>query len=121
VNDSTVLLDYGLLARPGEPTDGPVGRVDYMAPEQWDGGRLSPAADWYSVGLLLFEALTGALPFSGTAQEVLLRKRTVGAPSPSLLVPGVPQDLDTLCAALLRSSPELRPDGAAVVATLRAR
>ncbi len=119
VRGSTMLLDYGLSARPGEPPQsGAVGRIAYMAPEQWESGRLTPAADWYSVGLLLFEALTGALPFSGTAQEVLLRKRTVGAPPPSLLVSGVPEDLDELCAELLRGSPELRPDGATVLRAL---
>ncbi|MCA9592999.1 MAG: serine/threonine protein kinase [Myxococcales bacterium] len=109
VEHTAIVLDYGLCARPDDDAlDGPVGTAATMAPEQWDGEQLTPAVDWYAVGLLLFEALTGTVPFTGTAQEVLVRKRTVGAPPPSLLVSGVPSDLDQLCTKLLSSSSERR-------------
>gem|GEM_PF-6154996 len=64
-----VLLDFGLVAHTSSATAptfssqvGAVGTVAYMAPEQAMSGSTGPAADWYSVGVLLFEALTGAQP-----------------------------------------------------------
>ncbi len=51
-----------------------VGTWDYMAPELlWDSS--SPHSDWYSLGILLYEAVTGELPFSGNASEVLIKKQ----------------------------------------------
>ena len=61
------LLDFGVvaeLARDPEP-DEVVGTIRYMAPEQALGVAPTPAADWYSVGVVLFQALTGKLPFEG--------------------------------------------------------
>ncbi|MCA9612720.1 MAG: hypothetical protein KC586_08165, partial [Myxococcales bacterium] len=66
------------------------------------------AADAYALGVLLFEALTGKLPFDGGGMEVLVRKQSVEAPMASELAPGVPDDLDVLCAGLLRRSPRER-------------
>ena len=47
------------------------GTVAYMAPEQASGDMLTEAADWYSVGTLVFQALTGRLPFDGDSQAIL--------------------------------------------------
>lgn len=122
----TVLLDYGLVTHLGLPDDHEtgemVGTAAYMAPEQWDRASSGPASDWYAVGVMLFEALTGSLPFSGSAQAVFVRKRTVGAPRPSLLVGSahVPAQLDDLCAALLGTDPAQRPDRERIVLQLRA-
>lgn len=106
-----VVVDFGLALQHDNATTTSVGTTSYMAPEQWETSNTSPAADWYAVGLLLFEALTGQLPFSGSAYEVLLRKRTVGAPGPGLYVREVPPDLDDLCQRLLRSTPDRRANG----------
>ncbi len=126
-----VVMDYGLAAEhaPGSPggpspvTPGPtpnemIGTAAYMAPEQWDTKELSPAVDWYSLGVILFEGLCGALPFVGSAHEVLLRKRTVSAPGPSLLLPEIPDDLDAICHGLMISDPKRRWSGARVLARL---
>ena len=74
-----------------------VGTVNYMAPEQCGGDvKLTPAADWYAVGVVLYFALCGRLPFEGTATEILMRKQRESPPPPATMVPGIPADLDAL-------------------------
>jgi hypothetical protein len=113
-----VLLDFGLTTRVAlddSLTDGAlVGSVDYMAPEQADGGAVGPAADWYALGVVLFEALTGRLPFGGSPMEVLDRKNEAASPSAATIAPGVPADLDELCRQLLQRDPAARPSGRAL-------
>ncbi len=111
-----VLLDLGTLPRLGDTHDPAraVGPVSHAAPELGDERPLAPPSDWYAVGVLLFEALTGDLPFSGAGRDAFVRKQTVSAPSPGLLVRGVPDDLDALTTALLATSPRLRAGAAAI-------
>jgi hypothetical protein len=121
-----VLLDFGLVAdvtpRAHTQTEMQVvGTVDYMAPEQAAGRAVGPAADWYAVGAVLFEALTGRPPFVGPPIEVLLEKQRVEAPAPDELVRGVPEDLSALCRALLAREPARRPTGEEVLRRLAAR
>jgi eukaryotic-like serine/threonine-protein kinase len=105
-----VILDYGLVTESGTGGGSEhVGTAAYMAPEQWQDEAAGPACDAYATGVMLFEALTGQLPFTGSAQAVLVRKRTVSAPRPGLLVHGVPSDLDELTAQLLEANPVRRP------------
>jgi serine/threonine protein kinase len=119
-----VLLDFGLVAeldaarKHGAVEDTVVGTAAYMAPEQAAGLPLSAASDWYSVGVLLYQALTGHLPFKGSAAEVVSAKQQGDPPPPSSGCPGVPEDLDALCMALLSRGPTLRPSGAEVVRRL---
>jgi hypothetical protein len=115
-----VLLDFGLGTDVVEAGDRQsthahvVGTVAYMAPEQASARAVGPAGDWYAVGVMLFEALTGSLPFIGDPLQVLLDKRSVDPPSPSSVASGVPEDLDLLCADLLRRDPAARPGAAEV-------
>ena len=91
----------------------------YMSPEQ--GLRqLRYASDAYGLGVMAFEALTGEVPFSGSAEEVFLKKQTVRPPRPSFLVPGIPDDLDELTSGLLERSPDRRTKVAEVAGRLRA-
>jgi hypothetical protein len=112
-----VLLDFGVAVERGragdeDPDAAPfVGTPAYMAPEQVVGGELTPASDWYAVGALLYEALTGSVPFDGPVPNVLRLKVTNDAPRASAAAPAAPAELDALCAALLDRDPELRPDG----------
>ncbi|MFT5357790.1 MAG: serine/threonine protein kinase [Polyangiales bacterium] len=111
------LLDFGLSGRDGEPRpEGAlIGSAAYLAPELglW---RYSPAADWYSLGVVLFQALTGGLPFEGGGPEVLVRKQSMSAPRVSELCPEVAPDLDELCASWLTRDPKRRGDSTQLAA-----
>jgi serine/threonine protein kinase len=119
-----VLLDFGVVAdldSASERTDDTVmGTPSYMAPEQARGVRVGPAADFYAVGVMLYEALTGQLPFRGTFAQLVLAKEESTPRRPSEIVAGVPADLEALCMALLDRAPEARPDGVEIMARLRA-
>ena len=91
-----------------------------MAPEQIAGLPPAEPADWYAVGVMLFEALTGRRPFTGTTSELIARKQHFDAPDASTLATGVPEDLDALCRDLLRCEPQLRPSGKDVLFRLGA-
>lgn len=110
-----VLLDYGVATNAVtvnshfEPTI--VGTVAYMAPEQAAGRTVGPEADWYSVGAMLFEVLTGQLPLDGTPIVLMEDKQHRVPPLASSLNPAVPSVLDGLCADLLKINPSERPTG----------
>lgn len=102
-----VILDYGLVAPHAVSERGFEGTAAYAAPEQAT-GEVSPAVDWYAIGVMLFEAITGVLPFEGSPLQILVDKRQREAPRIDELVDGAPQDLVDLCARLLRRDPRER-------------
>ena len=118
-----VLLDFGLTAdlRSVDTERQVVGTVGHMSPEQAGGEAVSTASDWYSVGVMLYEAMTGQLPFMGSQAEILAAKQKKTAPSPDGLVEDLPPDLLRLCVALLERDPTKRPTGREVVARLSGR
>ncbi len=119
-----VLLDFGLVTELEQNPLGPglehevAGTLAYMAPEQAGGGRLTPASDWYAVGVMLYEALTGRRPYAGDRIQVLRDKQTADPPPPREVAPGVPEDLNCLCVHLLRRRPEDRPPGREILRRL---
>jgi serine/threonine protein kinase len=119
-----VLLDFGLATelegREHKSEVDIVGTVEYMAPEQAAARQVGPPADWYSIGVVLFEALTGQLPLVGPAIEVLMNKQRLEAPSPRALNPNAPADLTQLCMDLMRFNPAERPTGRQVLDRLGA-
>ena len=117
-----VILDFGLVTDrvPDtiHATPALVGTPAYMAPEHWVGGPVSAASDWYSVGVMLYEALTGRLPVTGEGREVVTHQPYAEPPAPAALVEGLPDDLNALCGALLRRDPQARPSGHEVMQRL---
>lgn len=111
------ILDYGLVIDRSVASSGFEGTAAYAAPEQAI-GTFGTAADWYAVGVMLFEALTGVLPFEGTPLQILVDKRQREAPRVDEVVVGAPPDLVELCAKLLSRDPLVR-DGAPTVSAER--
>ncbi len=105
-----VLLDFGIAANLGageRPT--PAGTAAYAAPEQLVDGLITTAADLYALGTVLYEALTGRVPFGGTSADVMAAKHFGEIVPPRRLEPAVPDDLDRACVALLSREPSARP------------
>jgi eukaryotic-like serine/threonine-protein kinase len=118
-----VLLDFGLVEdiEPELHETLLAGTPDYMSPEQGAQMAISKASDWYSVGVILYQALTGRLPFRGRFFEVMMRKQTRDPIQPREMNREVPRDLNDLCVKLLRRDPEARPTGREVLRALGAR
>ena len=124
-NGRVVILDFGLVTELAparfDQSSGlhVVGTPAYMSPEQARGLAAREASDWYGVGVILYEALTGVLPFYGEAGDLLALKQRSDPAPPREIAPGVPQDLDRLCCHLLRRDEAKRPDSAEILRRLR--
>ncbi len=117
-----VVLDLGLVREVrGASLDSAaiVGTPLYMAPEQIvDSEGVGPAADWYAVGEIVWECLTGAMRHDGPLHTVIDRKLADDARPPSSTGVAVAPELERLCMDLLARDPAARPDAAAVLTRL---
>jgi eukaryotic-like serine/threonine-protein kinase len=117
-----VILDFGLAELCGSQRSssmsGLSGTPAYMAPEQALAKSCLPAADWYAVGIMIYEVLTGRCPFEGTMFEVLLRKQTEEPLSPVEINPEADELLGELCMRMIRREPYERPTGAEILVRL---
>ena len=114
------LVDFDLAVRLRSATrPGLVGTIAYLSPEQARGEPALPASDVYAAGVMLYGAVTGEVPFSGTVDEVVTQHRDAPAAIPSAFDPDL-EPLDALVAGMLAKRAEDRPlDGAAALAALR--
>jgi hypothetical protein len=115
------VVDFGLAVDLSATwTDAPQevrGTPAYVAPEQLAGAAPSAASDWYGVGVMLFEAITGSRPFEGTVTEVLSAKQRQRPPHAHAAV-AVPAGLEALCGRLLQPEPASRPSDVEVLGAL---
>ena len=115
------LLDFGLawgpMLGPRMTQEGRfVGSPAYFAPEQLGGKIIDVRADLYSIGVMIFQALTGSLPFVGMSLEEIALEKSRGCPTPlHHLNSEIPRRISDLVARLLDPNPLARPDHAASV------
>ncbi len=129
LRDLVKVCDFGLAKlRDPDPEQGELtvagmlcGSPAYMSPEQATGEQLDPRTDVYSLGVTLFESLTGAMPHEAhSLAELFLKKMSVPARRVSELVSGVHPQLDRIITATLEMDPKKRPENArALLAALR--
>lgn len=122
--DQVKVTDFGIAQTAGQATltgaGSVLGTAHYLSPEQAAGHGVTPASDVYAVGVLLFEMLTGAVPFAGeSAVAVALSHVTQQVPPVHELVPGVPPSLAAVVARATAKDPGQRyADGGQMAAAL---
>jgi hypothetical protein len=121
--DGTVkITDFGIAYAAGSApltrTGALIGTPAYLAPERVTGASAGPASDLYSLGIVAYECLTGAQPFTGTPMEVALSHQYQSLPP---LPPDVPLPVAALVAELTARDPAGRPADAGEVAARAAR
>jgi serine/threonine-protein kinase len=113
------VVDFGLArasAAVGNTRAGTIiGSVSYIAPEQVTGAPTDARTDVYAAGILLFEMLTGRVPFTGeTPLAVAYAHVNSDVPSVSTIAGGIPPSVDQLVRAATSRDPQLRPGNAGV-------
>src|SRR3954451_23511248 len=107
------VADFG-IARGGENSDitatgSVMGTAQYLSPEQAQGKPTTPRSDIYSIGVILYEALTGRVPFEGDSAVAVALKQVSEAPRrPSAINPGIPPALDAVVMRALAKDPDAR-------------
>ncbi|MFG3302787.1 protein kinase [Micromonospora chersina] len=117
------VLDFGIATRVGAPDEdedgGTFGTPAYVAPERLDGAPAQPATDVYSLGVLLYETLTGQPPYPADTWEQLSAALAEDAAPTLDGVPGLPAPVAEICLRCLARDPRRRPTAHQVAAVLR--
>ena len=109
-----LVSDFGLARLVHTPsgvtmTGAALGTPSYMSPEQAAGGSVTTATDLFSLGVILFQMLTGRTPFEGdSAIEILRKVTTEDVPDPRKLAAWLDRDLATICLTALHREPSRR-------------
>ncbi|MBK8696258.1 MAG: protein kinase [Deltaproteobacteria bacterium] len=113
------VLDFGIVHMRGEvrlTMPGEVfGTPEYLASELARGEQCGPASDLYALGVMLYEMVTGALPFNGTVQQLIDHHARTAPPAIRARMPSAPEALDALVLSLMQKQPVERPRSAAEV------
>ena len=112
--------DFGIALSLDQPrlteVNSIVGTRQYMSPEQAMGGEVTPLSDLYSLGVMLYEMVTGSPPFTGGDLAAVIGQHINAKPiPPTRHNPSCPRMLDVLILRLLEKSPERRPQSASDV------
>ncbi|MDQ3940978.1 MAG: protein kinase [Actinomycetota bacterium] len=125
-DDHVKVTDFGIARAAGDSTltatGSVLGTAQYISPEQASGTPIGPASDIYSLGIVLYEMLTGAVPFTGdSAISVAMRHVNTPVPAPSELNPDVPPEMDAIVAKATNKDPDARyADATEMAEALRA-
>lgn len=111
------VTDFGIAKAISSATithaGGMLGSVQYFSPEQAKGERATEKSDIYSLAIVIYEMLTGKLPFSGESHFSIALKHVQERPvSPSFYNPGIPKNLELIILKALGKKPEYRFDNA---------
>ena len=119
LEDGTIkVTDFGIArfsqAETQTMTDKAIGSVHYIAPEQARGGYINDKADIYSVGVMLYEMLTGQLPFvADNAVSVAIMQMQAEPTPPSRINPSIPKGLEEITMHAMEKNPAQRFPSAA--------
>ena len=105
------LIDFGIARPLAQASAGPtsIGSLHSMSPEQLRGDPLTAASDIFSVGVVLFQSLTGRVPFPGDTPAAVAEQHAIGlAAGPAALGPDIPDRLDAVVRQALRQDPQRR-------------
>lgn len=104
------LIDFGIARSPREAMEAgtSIGSLHFMSPEHLHGRPLTPASDLFSLSVVLYEALSGRLPFRGDTPEQVSAGHSAGVRPPSTIVEGIPARMDEAILQGLRTDPAHR-------------
>lgn len=117
------LMDFGIAKMKGSASltrvGSIIGTLEYMAPELLSGSAPSVASDLYAMGVVMYELLTGKLPFEGNTEASLINSIVHQKPLPlRTYTTGIPKELEDILENLLKKKPEKRVAGAEELKTL---